>query len=54
MKFFVSILLTALLALALGFYLSWWSVAVAAFVVAAFVRQRAGMVWLSGFLAIFL
>ena len=54
MKFFVSILLTALLALALGFYLSWWSVAVAAFVVAAFVRQRPGMAWLSGFLGIFL
>jgi len=54
MKFLVSILLTALVAFALGIYLSWWSVALAAFGVAAFIRQRPGMAWLSGFLGIFL
>jgi hypothetical protein len=54
MKFFVAILLTAILSLAFGFYMSWWSLAIAAFLVAAFVRQPPGMAWLSGFLGIFL
>ncbi len=54
MKFLVSILLTALLAFAIGFYMGWWSIALAAFVVAAFIRQSPGRAWLSGFLGIFL
>lgn len=54
MKFFVSVLLTALLSFAIGFYMGWWSIALAAFVVAAFIRQNPGKAWLSGFLGIFL
>jgi hypothetical protein len=54
MKFIVAILLTALLSFAIGFYMSWWSIALAAFVVAAFIRQNPGMAWLSGFLGVFL
>src|SRR5688572_20372671 len=54
MKFFVAILLTAILSLALGFYMNWWSLAIAAFLVAAFIRQTPVMAWLSGFLGVFL
>lgn len=54
MKFFVAIILTALLSFAIGFYMAWWSIALAAFVVAAFIRQTPLMAWLSGFLGIFL
>lgn len=54
MKFFVAILLTALLSFAIGFYMGWWSIALAAFVVAAFIRQNPGKAWLSGFLGVFL
>ena len=54
MKFFISILLTAIVSLAIGFYMAWWSIAIAAFLVAAFIRQNPGRAWLSGFLGIFL
>jgi hypothetical protein len=54
MKFIVAILLTALLGFAIGFYMGWWSIAIAAFLVAIFIRQGPGRAWLSGFLGIFL
>lgn len=54
MKFFVSILLTALLSFAIGIYIGWWSIALAAFVVAAFIRQSPGRSYLAGFLGVFL
>lgn len=54
MKFLVSILLIALLSFALGLEFPWWSLAVAAFVVAALIHQRAGKSFLSGFLGVFL
>lgn len=54
MKFAIAILLTALLSFAFGLYLSWWSVAIAAFVVAVAIRQHPGKSWLSGFLGVFL
>lgn len=54
MKFIIAILLTALLSFAIGFYMSWWSIAPAAFLVAALIRQNPGRAWLSGFLGIFL
>lgn len=54
MKFFIAILLTAILSLALGFYMAWWSIAIAAFLVAAFIRQNPGRAWFSGFLGIFI
>ncbi|MEI9945237.1 MAG: hypothetical protein WDN26_13605 [Chitinophagaceae bacterium] len=54
MKIFVTIILTALLAFIGGLYLPWWSIAVAAFIVALLVRQRAGRSFLSGFLGVFI
>ncbi|MEO7313341.1 MAG: hypothetical protein ABIX01_23355 [Chitinophagaceae bacterium] len=54
MKFIVTVLLTGLLAFALGGYLDWWSIAIAAFVVAALIPQRPLLAWLSGFLGLFL
>jgi hypothetical protein len=54
MKFIVSVVLTAITGFALGLYLDWWSIAIAAFVVAIVVHQGPGKAWLSGFLGIFL
>jgi hypothetical protein len=54
MKFFVSILLTALLSFAFGLYLPWWSLAIAAFVVAALIPLHPGLSFASGFLALLL
>lgn len=53
MKFIVSILLTALLSFVCCLYLPWWSIAIAAFVVTAFIHQRAGKAFLTGFLGVF-
>jgi hypothetical protein len=52
MKFIVATILTALLAYAGGFFLPWWSIAIAAALVAFFVPQKAGWAFLSGFLGI--
>ena len=54
MKFFISILVTGLLAFACGLYLPWWSVAVAAFVVASLIYQTPLRSFLTGFCAIML
>jgi hypothetical protein len=54
MKFIFSILLTALLAFALGLYLPWWSLALAAFLVAALITLKPGWAFLAGFLSVFL
>lgn len=54
MKFLVSVLLTALLAFALGLYLPWWSIAIAAFAVAVFIHLKPGYSFLSGLVALFL
>ena len=54
MKFFVSLLLTALLSFAAGLYLPWWSIAIAAFIVAALIPQSAVKSFLAGFTALFL
>ncbi len=54
MKFIVSIVLIALLSFAAGMYLPWWSLTVAAFIVAALIPQKPWKAWLSGFLALFL
>jgi len=54
MKFLISLTLTAILGFALGLYLDWWSIAVAAFIVAIVVQQPPGKSWLAGFLGIFL
>lgn len=54
MKLLVAILLTGLLAFIAGIYLDWWSLAIAAFLVAVLIHQRAGRAFLSGFLGVFI
>ena len=54
MKFLTSIILIALLSLAACFYLPWWSIAIAAFIVASAIPQNPGKSFLSGFTALFL
>jgi|SRR6185436_4955707 len=54
MKFITAIVLTALLGFAGGLWFGWWIIAVAAFIIALVVHQRAGKAFLSGFLGIFL
>ncbi|WP_119080215.1 hypothetical protein [Chitinophaga alhagiae] len=54
MRFILSLLLTAVLGYILGIFLDWWSVALAAFVIALLYPQPPGKAFLSGFLAVFL
>ncbi len=54
MKFFVSIVLIALLSMAACLYLPWWSIAIVAFAVAAIIPQKPFLSFLSGFIALFL
>ena len=54
MKFIISIVLTALLSFALCLYLPWWSIALAAFAIAALIPQKPGIAFLTGFVALFL
>ncbi|MCX6314294.1 MAG: hypothetical protein NTX08_06135 [Sphingobacteriales bacterium] len=54
MKFFISIILTALICFASALYLPWWSIAPMSFLVAVLIPQRPGKAFLSGFLALFL
>lgn len=54
MKFFVSLVLTALLSFAGALFLPWWIIAVAAFIVAAFIPQKALMSFVTGFVALFI
>lgn len=54
MKFLVAVVLTALLAFIGGLYLPWWSIAIAALLVALLVHLKAGKAFLSGFLALFI
>jgi hypothetical protein len=54
MKFITSIILTGLLAFIAGLYLPWWSLAIAAFAVAALIHQKPWKAFLSGFLGLFL
>lgn len=54
MKSIAAIILTGLLAFLGGIYLPWWSIALAGFIIALLVPQRAGKSFLSGFLAVFL
>jgi hypothetical protein len=54
MKFITSIVLTALLAFAGGLWLDWWVIAIAAFVTALLVHQRAPKAFLSGAIGGFL
>jgi hypothetical protein len=54
MKFIVSFILIILLSFAGSLFLPWWIIAVAAFLVAAFIHQRPLKSFLTGFLALFI
>lgn len=54
MKLIISILLIALLSFVSCLYLPWWSIAIAAFIVVAFIHQMPGKAFLSGFAAVFI
>jgi hypothetical protein len=54
MKLTVTIILIAVVAFALGLYLPWWSVAIAAFIVSAMIQHRPLVSFLAGFIGIFL
>ncbi|MDP4262107.1 MAG: hypothetical protein Q8941_06205 [Bacteroidota bacterium] len=54
MKFFTAIILTGLLAFVGGLWAGWWIVAIAAFLIAILVHQKAGKAFLSGFTGVFL
>ena len=55
MKFFNSVLLTALLSFIAGIYISyWWFFAVIAFLVALLIHQRGFKAFIAGFLALFI
>jgi hypothetical protein len=54
MKFITSILLTALMGFAAGLQLPWYAIALAAFIVALAIPQKAAKAWFAGFLGIVL
>ena len=54
MKFSISLILTVFLSFGACLYFPWWSIAIAAFVVAALIPQRPGKAFLAGFIALFL
>jgi hypothetical protein len=54
MKFFVALLLTALLSFAGALFFPWWIIALTAFIVAALIPQRSFLAFVAGFLALFL
>ena len=54
MKFFFSFILTVLLSFAFCLFLPWWSIAIAAFLVAALIPQKPGKAFITGFIALFL
>lgn len=54
MKFFLSLVLTALLAFFAGLYFPWWSIAIASFLFALVIHQSPGKAFLSAFCALFL
>lgn len=54
MKFFLSLILMAALSFAACLYMDWWSIAIACFLVALIIRQKPGIAFLTGFLALFI
>lgn len=54
MKLIIAILLTALTAFVSSIFLPWWSIALAAFLVALIVQLKPFPAWLGGFAGIFL
>ena len=53
MKFLVAFILTAILSYAVGFYLPWWSIAIAAFIVAVLLPQKPLRAFMAGFFSLF-
>ena len=53
MKFITSLILTAVLSFAACLFLPWWSIAIAAFVVAVLIPQHPGKAFITGFAALF-
>jgi len=54
MKFITAFLLTALLSYAAGLFFPWWSIAIAAFAVAALLPQKPLAAFSAGFLSVFI
>ncbi len=54
MKFFVAVILTALLAFISGLFLPWWGIAVTSFLVAVLVHQKSGKAFFAGFWGVFI
>ena len=54
MKFLAALLVTALLSFIAGLYLPWWGIAIAAFIVALLVHQKAWKAFVSAFSALLL
>ena len=54
MKFFSALIITALLSFIAGLFLPWWGIAVASFLAAIVVYQKAGFAFLSAFFGLFL
>ena len=54
MKFFISLILTILLSFAACLFFPWWSIAIAAFVVAILIPQKPFKAFLTGFISLFL
>ena len=54
MKLFISLILTVLLSFAACLFLPWWSIAIAAFIVAALIPQKPFKSFITAFIALFL
>jgi|SRR5450755_2507237 hypothetical protein len=54
MKFIISIILTILLSFCACLFFPWWSIAIAAFLVAALIPQTPLVSFITGFIALFL
>ena len=53
MKFIAALILTALSGYASCLFLPWWSIAIAAFVIAFIIKQKPGWAFVSAFLGLF-
>jgi len=54
MKFIVALVLTALLSFIAGLHFPWWSIAIAAFIVALLIQQKSWKAFLAGFIGLLL
>jgi hypothetical protein len=54
MKFFITIIVIALVSFVASLFMPWWVIAIAAFVVSFFIPQNNGKAFTAGFIALFL